>query len=510
MSLTNRFSTLLLSVLALILAGFSAALLMSSRVYLDRQVDDRLSTMVTLLKTCVDQKPGWVRWEPRPKRLPPGRWNERDAITWLVCDGRGRVLTRPADFRDDALAQRWARQMSLGALPDRVRDPSGRWWKAVLVRMDRREGAEPGVPRPENTPEKLYLDEVLLAAFVSLDESQATFTTLGWFLAAISVTVWGLTALCARWLSRTTLVPLTRLVQSAQSIDPAKPGWMLAEVGTRDEIDELRRAFNDLLARLHEAYDRQRRFSSEASHQLRTPVAVMIGHLEVAQRYERTPDQYRRVIELAHRRAVALGQLVESLLFLNRAGSGALNATETLDLCGWLPEYLGSRREDPRSSDMTMEMSAPGPLWVEAHPPLLGQLLDNLLDNACKYSRPGTPIRVTLQADGDCALLSVVDRGCGIKKDDLSRVFEPFFRSLHPAGERPSGFGLGLSIVQRIADAFGGSVVARSEPGLGSCFEVRLPLAAAPDAIMAVHADCHPALSGGSSTAAVPETARSS
>ena len=108
MSLTNRFSTLLLVTLGLTLAGFSTALVVSSRVYLNREVDDRLSTAIfTLLKTCVDPRPGWVRWEPREKRLPPSRWNDRHATTWLVYDGEGRLLTRPKHFPDEELQQRW-------------------------------------------------------------------------------------------------------------------------------------------------------------------------------------------------------------------------------------------------------------------------------------------------------------------------------------------------------------------------------------------------------------------
>jgi signal transduction histidine kinase len=275
-------------------------------------------------------------------------------------------------------------------------------------------------------------------------------------------------------------VPLTRLVELAQSIDPANPGWALAEVGTRDEIDHLRRAFNDVLSRLHEAFERQRRFSSEASHQLRTPVAVMLGHLEVALRYERTPEQYRRVIQLAHRRALEMGQLVESLLFLNRAGSGSLNSPDLLDLARWLAEHLASRPAGPRSGDIAMAGVADEPLHVKAHPPLLGQLVENLLDNACKYSRPGTSIRVSVHREGGFAVLGVSDHGSGIGPDDLPRVFEPFFRSLQPSNERPQGFGLGLSVVQRIAQAFGGHVSAQSVPGQGSCFEVRLPVVPAP------------------------------
>lgn len=482
MSLTNRFSVLFLATVGLILAGFSAALFVSSRIYLDRRVDDRLSAMMTLLSTSIDRKPGWVRWEPRPKRVPPSRWGERHATTWLASDGTGRLLTCPPDFRDENQAQSWARQMGQGTLPDPVKDMRGRSWRVAQARIDRRGGAEPGATRPDDTADgKTYHETVVLAAFASLDESDETLATLGAFLIGISLLVWVLAALRARWLSRTTLIPLTRLVQAARSLDPSNPGWTLAEVGTRDELDDLRLAFNELLARLHEAYERQRGFTSEASHQLRTPVAVMIGHLEVAQRHERTADEYLRGIQLAHRRASAMGQLVQSLLFLNRADSATLIRSETLDLNRWLIECIQSRAESPRSSDFAVECVPNTPLWVNAHPHLLGQLLENLLENACKYSAAGTPIAIATELEAGSAVLSVSDKGRGINREDLSRIFEPFFRSLGSARDRLPGFGLGLSVVQRIVHAFGGSVIVHSEVGQGSRFEVRLPLVVAPE-----------------------------
>src|SRR5262249_54258238 len=151
---------------------------------------------------------------------------------------------------------------------------------------------------PPTVDGKSYHSAIRLIAFASTADNEATLAALGWLLVGVSLSVWALAALCARWLSRKTLVPLTRLVEAVRRLGATEPGWELAEGETRDERDAPRRASNDLLGRLHEAYDRQRRFGSDASHQLRTPLAVIIGHLEVAQRHERTADEYRRVIRL--------------------------------------------------------------------------------------------------------------------------------------------------------------------------------------------------------------------
>jgi signal transduction histidine kinase len=120
-------------------------------------------------------------------------------------------------------------------------------------------------------------------------------------------------------------------------------------------------------------------------------------------------------------------------------------------------------------------------LWVKAQPQLLAQLVENLLDNACKYSQPGTPIVVTIARRDGCAWLSVEDSGRGIAREDLPRVFEPFFRSSPNSSDRVSGVGLGLSVVQRIAKAFGGTVAVESEFGRWSRFEASFPLTEAPD-----------------------------
>jgi signal transduction histidine kinase len=116
---------------------------------------------------------------------------------------------------------------------------------------------------------------------------------------------------------------------------------------------------------------------------------------------------------------------------------------------------------------------------AKAQKPLLGQLIDNLLDNACKYSEVGTPIALRLSADKHGVLLSVTDAGCGIEADELPHVFEPFYRSPQARRLGRSGVGLGLAVARRIAEAFGGKLGVTSEPGKGSCFTLWLAQAPA-------------------------------
>jgi signal transduction histidine kinase len=146
----------------------------------------------------------------------------------------------------------------------------------------------------------------------------------------------------------------------------------------------------------------------------------------------------------------------------------------------WLPEHLARWSDHPRMADIHQEITADVPVWSRVHPPLLAQLVDNLLDNACKYSRPGTPIFVRLEMEADMVRLVVQDGGFGIASEDLGYVFEPFFRSAAARRRGQPGVGLGLSVVRRIAEVFGGEIRAESQTEQGSRFILELPTASPP------------------------------
>lgn len=322
---------------------------------------------------------------------------------------------------------------------------------------------------------------LVLTVCAPLDPMEATLSSLRWMLLGLTAGVWLIAASVGRWLCQKALEPLTRMVQSAKGLDATDAGWNLSEPGTGDELDELGRAFNELLARLRLAYERQRRFSSEASHQLRTPLTALIGQLDVGLRRERPDEEYRRVLEKAHGRAVRLGQIVEALLFLGRAeGDAGLPEAETLDLARWVAEHLTERAIGERTPDVTLDITEHESIWVRIHPPLLAQILDNLLDNARKYSPEGSPVLVEVGREAGTAILAVQDVGNGIAPEDLPRIFEPFYRSVQARLLGRPGTGLGLAVARRIAAAFGGTIDARSELGKGSRFELRLPLVPAP------------------------------
>jgi signal transduction histidine kinase len=484
MSLTRRFSTLFLVVLCLVLLGFSTGLFVSARIYLDHQVRDRLTAAIDVLAAAAEIHPQGVEWEPQERVLPLGQDSGPDQLRWLVFDDRGRRLDHSRNWSEAELAAQGADQPETPQMTVRFVDRQKTSWLVSRrrVRPDMPPGsgskaAEHQVAPAESSAGEILHPSLVVVVYAPLGPSEAALANMAAFLAAVSVGCWSVAALLCRRLSRRALAPLTRMVESARGLDAVDPGWHLEQPGTGDELDELGRAFNDLLARLQIAYHRQRRFSNDASHQLRTPLTVLTGQLEVALRHERSAEEYRRVLRAALKRGVQLRQIVEALLFLGRADSdAALPDAAPLDLNRWIAEHL-SERPPAAAENKIIHDTAPGDaLWVKVHSGLLGQLIDNLLDNSVKYGEPGSTVRLTSRREGDTAVLAVEDTGRGIADLDLPRIFEPFFRSKGAREQGIPGVGLGLSVVERIANAFGGTVAVQSKAGSGSRFEIRLPV----------------------------------
>jgi two-component system, OmpR family, sensor kinase len=229
------------------------------------------------------------------------------------------------------------------------------------------------------------------------------------------------------------------------------------------------------------SYLSQKTFTGDASHQLRTPVTAMQGHIDLALKKDRSPQEYRQVLGLLQRKTRYLRQIIESLLFLARADAEVPQpSVEPIDLAAWLPEHIASWQNPRGAADIRLSVERGAPIWVRAQPVLLGELLNNLFENAAKYSDPGTPIVVDLACDGTSTRILVEDYGAGMTAEEVARAFEPFYRGRTARDGGVSGLGLGLAVAARLAQVFGGTIDVASQPGRGSRFEVRLPLEAEP------------------------------
>ncbi|HEY1066958.1 MAG TPA: ATP-binding protein, partial [Pirellulales bacterium] len=252
---------------------------------------------------------------------------------------------------------------------------------------------------------------------------------------------------------------------------------------TNDELSQLGSAFNRLLDQLQQAFERQQRFTGDAAHQLRTPLTVLMGELDVTLRRPRSPEEYVRTMTLLREQTSELQQLVESLLFLARAEHDAVPPDlRMLDLHSWLPARLDRWRSHPRGADVQFDaaLGDRAPLVVRASPELLGQIIDNLVGNALKYSPAGTPVVVSARreeaANRSQAVIAVLDEGQGVAEADREAIFEPFIRTESARRSGAPGAGLGLAVAARIAAALHGRLRCEGREGPGSRFVLTLPL----------------------------------
>jgi heavy metal sensor kinase len=470
-TLTTRLSLFFLAALALVLVSFSASLYVLARAHLLAQVDERAKAVLDTLSAAVEVESDGLEWDTHDRILDLD--SSGGAAIWAVFDEAGRHQDGPGG--DDSVLAGQAAIGESASAPVEEKSWHGTTWR--LTRRALR--APPQRQRPSEGPadgeQKRRHRALLLAVALPLDPVYATLGNLALVLVGLSTVTWGAAALMGRWLCRRALTPLGSMAQTARSITAEDLGPRLPTTGTADELEDLRCAFNELLGRLQESFERQRRFTGEASHQLRTPLTAMLGQVEVAVRRERSPEEYRRVLETVQKKAVHLRQLVEMLLFLARADAEAdLPGREELDLGAWLREQVQTWADHPRAADLRLEVPVGKPMTVHCHPALLGQAVDNLVDNACKYSEPGSPITIRAAEEAGVANLFVEDQGCGIATEDLPHIFEPFFRSQQSRRRGVGGAGLGLSVTSRIITLHGGRITVDSEPGRGSRFRFHL------------------------------------
>lgn len=468
MSLSGRLSAFFLAALAAVLLGFSTALFLLASRYLNRQVADRLETALDTLVAAAEIDARGVEWEPRERRLTLGLDPGIDQVRWKIRDGRGQLVDHSRNVTEAEALAGW----NLEELPPGAREGGS---LAPWRISERRIAADPGLG-VHSLPHESRHQVLQLTVALSHRPVAAVLRNLALALLALSAATWLVAALAGRWLCRRALAPLSRMATSAREMTATNLDQRLPDPRTGDELEDLGHAFNDLLARLHEAFERQSRFTGDASHQLRTPLTALLGQVEVALRRDRPETEYRRVLELVQRRATHLRQIIESLLFLARAESDAgFPELEVVDLAAWVSDHLGRWSAHSRNDDLQLELDGNGPVWVRIHPALLAQAVDNLLENAFKYSDAGSPVAVRIRHSPGAAELVIADRGCGLSAEDSAHLFEPFYRSPHARLKGLAGVGLGLSVAQRIIDAFGGSIRVESRPSTGSSFTIRLP-----------------------------------
>jgi len=311
----------------------------------------------------------------------------------------------------------------------------------------------------------------------------APLDTLAADLAAVRRILWfalpplvALAALGGWWVASRNVAPLGWMAEQASAISGSNLDKRLEIGRAARELTVLAASFNELLARIDQSFDSMRRFVADASHEMRTPIAVVRGEAEVALSLDRTPAEYQASLGLILDESRRLSRLVDDLLQLARADAGHVKLRNdefylndlVAECCRSLHSLAAARRID-------LECRPSADAAFRGDPELLRRLVVNLLDNAIRYTEPGGKAEAAVDAAGPDLRIVVSDNGPGIPPDAAPYVFDRFYRADKARERERGGSGLGLAIVKWIAESHGGAVSFASQPGEGTTFTVSLP-----------------------------------
>ena len=276
-------------------------------------------------------------------------------------------------------------------------------------------------------------------------------------------------------LAAQSLRPVVRLSEETRRIGAENLDQRLTVSNPRDEFGQLTTVINELLARLEASFRVMQDFIADASHELRTPVAIVHGEADVTLARDRTADEYRETLGVIRKQSGRLRGIVNDMLVLARADAGQQRlVVHEMYLDDLLEECCRGTQTMAAAAGVTLVCDYIHDVAYQGDEELLRRMMLNLVDNAVRYTRKGGSVRVTMKlADDESVVIAVSDTGIGIPLDAQSRVFDRFYRATGNGGEGNSG--LGLSIVKLAAEAHGGRVALESEPGLGTTVTVRLP-----------------------------------
>jgi two-component system OmpR family sensor kinase len=277
-------------------------------------------------------------------------------------------------------------------------------------------------------------------------------------------------------LARKALAPVATMSLKARQIGAETLAERIPAGDDRDELGLLAVTLNELLERLQRSFDSQRRFMADASHELRTPVAIIQGEADVVlSRADRSTDEYRESMTIVRQSTLRLTRIVENIFLLARTDAGAYPMRRTrFYLDELIAGCLRSLRNLAAMAEVTLEQKSDPDLVLVADEELVSRMLLNLIDNALKLTPAGGTVAVTASGNDGNAVIRVHDTAGGIASEDQERIFERFYRVPRSRSSH-AGAGLGLPIARWIAEAHGGSLLLERSDATGSTFRIVLP-----------------------------------
>jgi heavy metal sensor kinase len=290
-----------------------------------------------------------------------------------------------------------------------------------------------------------------------------TFLAVGLGALALAIAI-------AIWLANLISRPLRRMAGVAARIDAGDLSHRIDYEG-KDEVGVLAEAFNHMLDRLEGGFRRQREFVSDASHELRSPLTVLRGRIELLARAA-DPGAAATESEEILREIDRMDRLVGDMLTLAQAERGTLVHRRPVSVEDFVEDL---RRDLPLLGERSYRVDSALAGTLDADPDRLAQVVRNLVSNAVRHTKPGGEISVSLGSSNGSAVFAVSDDGTGIPPDRLERIFDRFYRTDEGRGRDEGGSGLGLAIARAIVEAHGGRITAESPPGSGATIRFEIP-----------------------------------
>ncbi len=467
-SLRSRLLLTYLIVIAVALGVVAAVTL----VYLARnpaQVAQTRTRLQIAADAVISRAPGLKDSPSLARERILQRVDQGFDVRLLLLSAQGEVLLDTREQSAPALASGDAASVLLRqGRVFTLRDASGEEWLALTRQLSPEFWLLVAAPRPRLT---------LLEAVRSRSDEVVSFLRLGG-LAALALSL-----ILALGMSRWVANPLQRLADAAA--DLPRGAYRPQEPRGPAEVQTLTRAFNQMASQVQSSRQSQRDFVANVSHELKTPLTSIQGFAQAIM--DGTAARPRDAARVIADEAARMHRLVLDLLDLARLDAGTFEFSRSpVDLTAVLRGVAA--RLSPQAAQAQVNLN----LQVEDLPVLIGdgdrlaQVFTNLVDNAIKHTPPGGDVQVTARLQGGQAVIAVRDRGEGIPPEELTRIFERFYRvDKSRAGGKHRGTGLGLAIARQFVEAHGGTIRAQSAPGQGSVFVVKLPLAFASDETLA-------------------------
>ncbi|HHL40414.1 MAG TPA: HAMP domain-containing histidine kinase [Deltaproteobacteria bacterium] len=317
---------------------------------------------------------------------------------------------------------------------------------------------------------------VTIQATEPLEDAFAMLASFTGTLFAVIPAVGVVSALGVWLISLRSFKPLRTFTSRIGEITERNLHDRLDTEGLAGELAPLAESFNTMIARLEASFERQRRFLSEASHELRTPTSIIKTCCDVALARERGEEEYRETLRKISDATAHLSATISRIIdILRLEGGGFTPRTGPVSLDKLAADIKRLIEPAAAARRISLSVRGEGDVVVTADPRRLAEALTNLVDNAVKYNRPGGSVVIGVSSSGSRAVIAVEDTGTGMSPAELEKVFDRFYRGGNARGRLP-GSGLGLAIVKAAVESMGGSVEAESTEGKGSTFRIILPL----------------------------------